>query len=98
MLIREYRAIDALDKAYQEFESLQQKAGVQVSKYKRDLEESADGFNKLVTEAKGLKVCRPVTGDLLAFKFKHALLDPRVKKRGDFFGCSTFGQTSHKSC
>ena len=48
MLIREYRAIDALDKAYQEFESLQQKAGVRVSKYKSDLEESADLFNKLV--------------------------------------------------
>ena len=60
MLIRDYRAIDALDKAYQEFESLQQKAGVQVSKYKRDLEESADRFNKLVTEAKGLKFCRLV--------------------------------------
>ena len=81
MLIGEYRAIDALDKAYQEFEFLQQKARVWVSKYKRDLEESADRFNKLVTEAKGLKFCRLVTGDTLALKFKHGLLNPRVKKR-----------------
>ena len=68
-MLRKHRAIDALNKAYQEFESLLQKAGLRVSKYKRDVKESADRFNRQVTEAKGLQVCRPDTCDLLAFKF-----------------------------
>ena len=69
MLIKEYRAVDAIDRAFLDFGSFKQEISVRVPKYRRDLEERADRVNTLVTEAKGLTKCTPITGDYLTLKF-----------------------------